>query len=336
MEYEVTIQSVLEEIDRRITENIRADELARAANYSTYHFCRIFMALTGTPVMNYVTRRKLEYALYDLSQGKRILDVAMDYGFETHTGFTKAFKKCFGSPPSLCHLHIEAKPPEKATVNSIKLKHGGFNMTPYIIVMTPFTVAGRTLRQKLPNVKRHADIPAFCFTDAYEADSENLLTNTSKLFSKSDAIKHCEISMCYDVDPISGEFTYLLGRGIFHPDDMKNILPDMVSFEINGLYAIFSTPLVPFEQHDQCAKVIQDTWNDIFTKWLPNSEFEYDETRKDFEYYDYRDHGRYFENKRQMDICIPIRQREEAKRKSQEKGKILWEQEMKRREQKSK
>ncbi|MDR0898539.1 MAG: helix-turn-helix domain-containing protein [Oscillospiraceae bacterium] len=334
MEYEATIQSVLDEIDRRIEENIRIDELARAANYSTYHFCRVFMALTGMPVMSYVTRRKLEYAQCDLSQGKRIIDVAMAYGFDTHAGFAKAFKKCFGFPPSLCHLRIANKTPERATINSLKRKHGGFSMNPYIIVMTPFTVAGRTLRQKSPSVKHHADIPAFCFTDEYEGCTDNLLTDTSQLFSKSDAIKHCEISMCYDVDPAMGEFTYLLGRGIFHPDDLKRIPPDMVRFEINGLYAVFSTPPVPFEQHDRYAQVIQDTWNDIFTKWLPNAEFAYDETRKDYEYYDYRDHGWYFENKRQMDICIPIRQREEAKRISQEKGKILWEQEMKRLEQK--
>lgn len=206
-------------------------------------------------------------------------------------------------------------------------------MTPYITVMTPFTVTGRTLRKQSQSVKRHADIPAFCFTEDYEIDSENLLADTSKLFSKSDAIKPCEVRMCYDVDLLSGEFTYLLGRGIFHPDDLKNVPPDMVNIEINGLYAIFSTPPVPFEQHDRCAEVIQDTWNDIFTKWLPNSEFENDEARKDFEYYDHRDHGWYFDSKRQMDICIPIRQREEAKRKSQEKGKILWEEEMKRRAQ---
>ena len=113
MEYEVMVQSVLDDIDKRITENIRADELARVANYSVYHFCRIFMALTGTSVMNYVIRRKLEYALYDLSQGKRIIDVAMDYGFETHAGFTKAFKKCFGFPPSLYHLHLKPYLPKK-------------------------------------------------------------------------------------------------------------------------------------------------------------------------------------------------------------------------------
>jgi len=333
MEYETTIQSVLDEIDRRITENIRTDELAQVAKYSTYHFCRIFMSMTGMPVMNYVTGRKLEYALHDLTKGGKIIDVAMNYGFDTHAGFAKAFKRRFGFPPSLCHLRIIYKLPERATFANLKFKNKGYVMTPYIIVMTPFTVAGRTLRQKMPAVKRHADIPAFCFMDEYEASADSLLDDTSKLFGKSDAVKHCEVSMCYDVDPISGEFTYLLGRGIFHPDDMKNIPPDMVSFEINGLYAVFSTPPVPFEQHDNCAQVIRETWNDILTNWLPNSEFEYDESRKDYEYYDYRDHGHYFGNKRQMDICIPIRQREEAKRLSQEKGKILWEQEMKRREQ---
>lgn len=333
MEYETMIQSVLDSIDEKITENIRDDELARAANYSLYHFRRVFIEFTGMPVMNYITRRKLEYALYDLSQGKRILDVAIDYGFETHAGFTKAFKKHFGFPPSLYRLHISAVPPEKATIYSIKLKqskHGGIEMTPYITEMTPFTVAGRTNRHKIPNVKRTADIPAFDFDPI--ADVHNLLDNTSTLFSKSDAIKHCEIEMCYDVDEEAGEFIYFVGRGIFHPDDIKNILPDMVSFEINGLYAIFTTPLVPFEQRNQFAQAIRDTWNYILTEWLPKSEFEYDETRKDFEYYDYRSHGWYFDCKKQGDICIPIRQREKVKRKTQQKCEVLWEEEMKRSE----
>jgi len=334
MEYETVIQSTLENIDKRITENIRVDELARIANYSVYHFCRVFMTLTGTPVISYVIRRKLEYALYDLSRGMKVVDVAMAYGFETQAGFTKAFKKCSGFPPSLCRLHIIPELPERATINRVNIKHGGFVMTPYIIVMTPFTVAGRTLRQQLPNVKHHADIPAYCFGINSDEAEITALCPTQEDFSKSDAIKHCEISMCYDVDPNSGEFTYLLGRGIFHPDDLKNIPLDMVSFEINGLYAIFSTPPTTlFDQHDKFAQVVQDTWNDIFIKWLPNSEFEYDETRKDFEYYDHRDHGWYFGNKRQMDICIPIRQCEEAKSISEEKGRILWAKEMKRREQ---
>ena len=131
MEYKNIIQSTLDEIDKRIKDNIHVDELARAANYSTFHFRRVFVEMTGTPFMIYITRRKLEYAFYEMSQGKRVIDAAMDYGFETHAGFTKAFKKYYGYPPSSISLHNTASPPIKATVHNVKLRYGGFNMKIY-------------------------------------------------------------------------------------------------------------------------------------------------------------------------------------------------------------
>lgn len=137
MEYEAIVQTVLEEIDRRITETICAEDLARTAGYSLYHFCRIFMNLTGMPVKGYILRRKLEFALYDLMRGEKILDVAMCYGFETHVGFTKAFKKRFGCPPSLYRLHVMASPPTRATIESIK--RGGTCMQVEIKGKAPFT-----------------------------------------------------------------------------------------------------------------------------------------------------------------------------------------------------
>ena len=194
-------------------------------------------------------------------------------------------------------------------------------MTPYIIEMTPFTVAGRTNRHKIPSVKRTADIPAFDFDPG--SDWEPLLNDTNRLFPKS---KHCEVQMCYDVDENTGEFLYFVGRGVTHPDDIQNILPDMVRHEITGLYAVFSAPPV---WEDQLEQTIRTAWNNVLTEWLPNSEFEYDETRKDYEYHDYRVHGWYFGGKKQMDICIPIRLREEAGRKARERDIEFWEDEMK-------
>jgi AraC family transcriptional regulator len=120
--------------------------------------------------------------------------------------------------------------------------------------------------------------------------------------------------MCYDIDENTGDFTYMLGRGIDNPEDLANIQPDMKRIDIvGGLYAIFPTP----PADGSYIKAAQDTWNEIFLNWLPQSEFEFDETRQDFEYHDYRDHGWYFGGKLQIDICIPIRQREEEMRKSQ-------------------
>lgn len=175
-------------------------------------------------------------------------------------------------------------------------------MNPHIIELSPFSAIGYPEQHKMPNVKRTADIPTFWNT--IKMDCAHLLTKLHNTFTHS---KHFEVSMCYDVSEETGEFTYLLGRGIDNPADFANMEPEMRRTDIpGGLYAIFSTPPV-----DDYIQTIQDTWNKIFQNWLPASEFEFDESRPDFEYYDHRDHRWYFGGKVQMDICIPIKQKQD-------------------------
>lgn len=298
MEYDAILQSVLDDIDRRISENIRVDELACASHYSIYHFCRLFMALTGTPVMTYVTRRKLEYALYDLSRGRKIIDVAMKYGFETHAGFTKAFKKCFGYPPSLHRLHVSAHQPERMTVCSFQSKNGGIMMQVQIKEIPFFAVAGIVSRHTFPNVKRSADIPAFWHTISMDYGQ-----HLSRAYDAFTPAKHGEFGLCFDVDENSSEFTYMLGVTFDSNTDESKIESDMRKVDIpGGLYAVFTTPEVSYEQYSQS---IADTWAQALTRWLPESPYEYDDTRLGFESYDERDHG----DMVQMDICIPIGER---------------------------
>lgn len=306
----LVLQAVLDYIDGHIHDEISASEIAENAGYSVYHFSRVFTEAIGISLMSYVTWRKLQYALYDLTQGQKVIDVAMEYGFETHAGFTKAFTHWFGFPPSLCYTRLHVNPPMKMNVNQLQNKFfGGNAMHPHIIELTPFAVVGYPSRHTKTNMKRTADAPTFWHT--IDLDYGTVLTKLYDVFTKS---KHCEISMCYDVDENTGEFTYMLGRGIDNPDDLAHIQPDMTRVDITGgLYAVFSTPPVA----ESYIKAAQDTWNEIFLHWLPQSEFEFDETRHDFEYHDQRDHGWYFGGKLQIDICIPIRQREEEIRKSQ-------------------
>jgi AraC family transcriptional regulator len=294
------VQAVLEDIDSRIRENIRADELARQANYSTYHFCRVFMALTGTPVMAYVARRKLAYALYDLARGGKVIDVAMEYGFETHAGFTKAFKKCYGCPPSLYRLHVMAGPPGPATVEGVKkMTHGGITMQVQIREIAPFTVAGVASRHALPNVRRCADIPAYWHTIAMDYGK-----HLARLYDAFTPARHGEYALCFNVDECAGEFTYLLGVEFGEGADESKLEPDMRKAEIpGGLYAVFTTPKVPNEQYPQS---IADTWAEILTRWLPGSPYAYDDARPGFEAYDERDHAWLHDGMVQMDICVPV------------------------------
>ena len=310
MNYIQNLQAVLDYIDDNIKNEINAAMIADKAGYSHYHFSRLFKGTIGISVMSYVTWRRLQYALYDLSHGKKVIDAAMEYGFETHAGFTKAFVHWFGFPPSVCRLRLTVSPPIKPNVMMLTNKFSGGNaMHPHIVKLTPFSTIGYPSRHKSDNMKENVNAPTFW--DAINLDYGTILTKLHSTFTKS---KHFEICMCYDIKESTGEFTYIMGRGIDNPEDLANIQPDMTKVDIaGGLYAIFPTPPAT----DSFVKAAQETWNEIFLHWLPQSEFEYDDTRRDFSYHDERDHGWYFGGRLQIDICIPIRQREEETRKSQ-------------------
>jgi len=305
-----TLQAVLNYIEDHLADEINLAAIAEKAGYSAHHFSRIFIEAIGITVMSYVTWRKLQHALYELTRGKKVIDVAMAYGFETHGGFTKAFIHWFGFPPSLCRLRLTAAPPMKPHVKMLANKFlGGNAMNPHIIELTPFAAIGYPSRHQSENIKAIVNAPTFW--EKINLDCGTILTKLHDTFTKS---KHFEICMCYDIDESTGAFTYIMGRGIDNLGDLANMEPDMTKIDIaGGLYAIFSTP----PAMDTFIGAAQDTWNEIFLHWLPQSEFEYDDTRRDFSYHDARDHGWYFGGKLQIDICIPIRHREEEMRKSQ-------------------
>lgn len=97
----------MEEIIRRSLEiieaNLRADitlaDLASQAGYSTWHFSRLFLSATGQSVAQYMIRRRLDHALQEIASGKRAVDVVLSYGFETYSGFYRAFVKLYGCSP---------------------------------------------------------------------------------------------------------------------------------------------------------------------------------------------------------------------------------------------
>jgi AraC family transcriptional regulator len=298
-----TLQNILDFIDNRITGEITLRELAVESGYSTYHLNRLFARVTGITLMAYVTRRRLQRALFDLGRGEKILDVALKYGFETHAGFTKAFKKCFGYSPSIYRIHAVVGQPARMDINElISIISGGKIMYPEILEIQPFTVVGFTSRHKMPDVRFTHDIPLYWET--INMNYSDPLTRLHDSFNKS---RHCEYSVCFDIDPETDEFTYLLGVGVDNPEDHAKIEPDMYEMKMpGGLYAKFTSPIIESARHVQA---VRDTWKTIFDNWLPASEYEFDESRYDFEYYDERDHIWYNNGLVQMDIYIPIQKR---------------------------
>jgi AraC-like DNA-binding protein len=94
------VQNMQDYIEAHITEPITLNQLAKAAGYSQWHSERIFKELVGKTPYNYIRSLRLSKAAIALRDEKsKIIDVAFDFVFDSHEGFTKAFSKQFGLSP---------------------------------------------------------------------------------------------------------------------------------------------------------------------------------------------------------------------------------------------
>ena len=86
-------------IEENLKTDISAEELANMAGYSQWHYNRLFVQVTGMSVSAYIGKRRLNRALSEIAGGRRAIDVALEYGFDTYAGFYKAFVRMYGGSP---------------------------------------------------------------------------------------------------------------------------------------------------------------------------------------------------------------------------------------------
>lgn len=87
-------------IEGHLHDPITLRQLANAAGYSPWHAARVFKALTGKSPFDYIRSLRLSRAAGRLRDGSaRVVDVAFDFVFDSHEGFTRAFSRQFGVSP---------------------------------------------------------------------------------------------------------------------------------------------------------------------------------------------------------------------------------------------
>ncbi|MBO5337307.1 MAG: helix-turn-helix domain-containing protein [Lachnospiraceae bacterium] len=119
--YREVIQDSLDYIEDNIKCEISARELSERAGFSLFHYYRLFQMTVGMPVMQYILRRRLLNAIYEISCGNKMIDAALLYGFETHAGFYKAFVREFGCTPTQYLKRYKVKKPYR--INVFKEEH---------------------------------------------------------------------------------------------------------------------------------------------------------------------------------------------------------------------
>lgn len=103
------VQKLQDYMEANLRRSITLKELADVAGYSPWHMSRIFKEITGKTPFEYLRALRLtKAALFLRDNEARIIDVALDYVFDSHEGFTRAFSREFGLSP---YKYSKSTPP---------------------------------------------------------------------------------------------------------------------------------------------------------------------------------------------------------------------------------
>lgn len=95
------IAAALLYLENHFRENITLNDVAAAAHYSPTYFCQKFRETMGLPLRNYLSERRLKWAMSILKNTDLpISEVGYEAGFRSHAHFTRSFKHQFGISPS--------------------------------------------------------------------------------------------------------------------------------------------------------------------------------------------------------------------------------------------
>lgn len=110
--YRQRFNRVLDYVDAHLDEALSVEQLSRVAHFSKYHFLRQFADYAGISLFAYIRLLRLKQASYRLvfNPHERIIDIAMDSGFENPESFSRAFKNTFGQTPSQFRKQPEWQP----------------------------------------------------------------------------------------------------------------------------------------------------------------------------------------------------------------------------------
>lgn len=287
MEYLEAVERAIMYMENHLDEAISVHEVARASGYSYYHFTRIFQSVLGESVGNYLQKRRLSSAAQKLLCSERkIIDIAMESGFDSSEAFSRAFKGVYQiSPSAYRHNRLDVFLGNKKAIDREFLQHisANINVQPQIRTIDDIYVAG------IHGV----------------ATLDTIFTLWQQLGEKQSSIpnKHpsrrtfgiCEYQRDADIANYDMKLSEVVGVEV---ESYDNLPPDIITKTIPaGKFAVFT--------HKGPLADVLKTYQYIWGTWALLTSEVIDE-RDDFELYDERFKGRENEDSK-MDIYIPIK-----------------------------
>jgi AraC family transcriptional regulator len=133
-------------IEENLMETITVQDVADSIGFSLFYFSRNFNTITGHSPYDYIMRRRLSQAAFDLFNTEdKIIDIAYNYRFNNPETFSRAFKKMFGILPN----RVRNKKQKENLIVRSPITHEyltqinrGINRKPKFVTMEEFHIAG--------------------------------------------------------------------------------------------------------------------------------------------------------------------------------------------------
>lgn len=291
MEIIKCLNNAIEYIEDNLNSTIEIDEIAKVAFTSRYHFQRMFHALTGFTLAEYIRNRRLTLAGEELStKNAKVIDIAIKYGYESPDAFAKAFQRLHGVTPSKVkkgNVGLKAFPKLSFQI-SIK---GEFEMDYRIVEKDKFKVFGVDFLTTTVNNALYKEIPEFC--DKIWEDGTHLRINEFLGYPRM----HMLHGIHYDFKE-DGSRRYMMGWEASEADIPKEYETLDVSAHT---WIVFESKGVMPEN-----LAIQYVWKRIYSEWFPSSGFEQVEGPCMEKYF--WDDDKY--EKYTCEVWIPVRRKE--------------------------
>ncbi|MDR3121026.1 MAG: AraC family transcriptional regulator [Clostridiales bacterium] len=244
-------------IETHLDDEVDYAEAAKITHCSVYHFSRVFSYMANTSVAEYIRRRRLTLAAVDLRNGgAKVLDVAIKYGYNSPTAFSRAFAQFHGAPPS-------------------EAKNDGVMFTSYPPISFQITVKGVTAMNYRIEKKEAIRVVGAKLTTTMD-EGKNLREIPEFWEQNNQSGQSAKIAALINKEPLG-----LLGVCVMPPDggaafDYYIAAPtDKPAPEGMAEYVIPASQYAIFESVGPLPHTLQNLTQRVFTEWLPTSGYEY-------------------------------------------------------------
>lgn len=244
-------------IEEDLATEVDVKLLARIAGTSEYHLRRMFSALAGIPLSEYVRRRRLTRAAAEVLSGQdSLLDIATRWGYGSNEAFARAFRAMHGVGPQEARAARKALQSQQILTFKLVVE-GSTSMEYRIVEKDAFQVVGRGTRVPLVHLGMNPAIVDFVKGIGRPA--------LDRMEALGDGEPGGLLALTYNQEGVEegAQLDYFQGVVTSReaPEDMETLAVP------KNTWAVFTTE-GPYPE------TIQHMWRDVYTQWFPSNSYQ--------------------------------------------------------------